>query len=123
MSLAAGLLEAYAKLRALDVEPAVVRVTRAQLEALSREVQAVFPHPEYRGVPMFDGVRLEVVACGNCGAGENLWTVNSEGGYGRPGLWACTSCLRGPWNSMVPRLLEAYPEADADELRAALERK
>ena len=58
--------------------------------------------------------------CGNCATERDLWLVNPEGGYGFPELWACTSCLRGEWRDMAPRLLEAYPEFRANELREAL---
>lgn len=52
----------------------------------------------------------------------HLWLVNSQGWYGQDELWACTTCLAGPWENLVPRLLEAYSELQAADLKRSLER-
>lgn len=60
------------------------------------------------------------VSCGRCRSARDLWLVNPRGGYGRNKLWACSPCLATHWSFMVQRLLDAYSDGDADELRAEL---
>lgn len=64
--------------------------------------------------------RQATVSCGRCRSPLDLWLVNPRGGYGRDELWGCGPCLATHWHFMVPRMLDAYSPADADELRAEI---